>query len=99
LNFKKLKELFDKKNQDYGNSHVKVGDILNILFPHGTVLREETFSQFGILIMLITKLVRVSNLMHNAIISEPNHQNFESMQDSLDDMSIYAQMLSDLINK
>jgi len=85
-NLKKLAELFEERNKTYGSNYKEIGFVLHALFPEGICVNShEDWSRFGCLFQMISKLTRYV-------------QNFESggHRDSLDDLSVYAQMLSEL---
>ena len=92
MEFKHLEEIFNKKNTDYGNAHLKNGDVLYSMFPKGIELKTvEDFINFGIFQMMITKMLRIGNLTFKN--QNPNN---ESIADSCNDLSIYSQMLRDV---
>ena len=74
--------LFEERNRVYGDSINKTGEILMKLFPGGIALYGPLhMSRFYLISMLVNKLARFSNCM------EAGHP------DSLDDITVYAQML------
>lgn len=79
-------EIYEGRNEVYGNSYKRHGDIMAVLFPDGATLKSPSdFNRFAILIMIAAKLDRYA-------------VNWEKggHADSLDDISVYAQMLNEL---
>lgn len=91
MNFNHLQEMFEKKNQDYGNAYETIGEILIKLFPGGVALTDSiSLSEFSIFSILIGKVCRYAQLQTG------RKANFESLADTLDDLSIYGQILKEL---
>lgn len=81
---KSLGGLFDERQQQYGDSYLKLGHTLNALFPNGIHLHDEqSFNRFALFYNMVQKMCRYSENM------EAGHS------DSLDDISVYSQMLRD----
>lgn len=83
---KEAADLFEERDEKYGSSYKKHGRVMRAFFPQGLELSTENeFGRFAIFNMLAGKLGRYAN-------------NFEDCghKDSLDDISVYAQMLNDL---
>lgn len=82
----KLGGLFNSRNLTYGDAYKRFGPIMANMFPDGVTLKtEEDFNRFGILIHLIGKMTRYAASFDG-----------EGHSDSLDDISVYAQMLQEL---
>lgn len=82
---KLLGELFLKRNKTYGAAYKFFGKTLLGMFPDGLSLKtEEDFNRFALFVLLTGKLTRYAR-----VFSEGGHP------DSLDDTSVYAQMLSE----
>lgn len=80
-----LSTLAEKKGQEYGDSYLLVGDALKALLPDGIRLQTVTeYRRFGVLVQIFSKLQRYC---HNFEAGHP---------DSLDDLSVYAQILREL---
>ena len=83
---KHLADLYEKRNVLYGDDYKRHGERMMALFPNGVVLdTPDDFNRFAIVQMLSSKLGRYS---YNFF--EGGHV------DSLDDLSVYAQMLQEL---
>ena len=81
-----LADIYKERNETYGDSYHKFGEVLAILFPDGVTLKDVSdFNRFIAYFNCMGKLVRYA-------------PNFESggHVDSLDDASVYAQMLQQL---
>jgi hypothetical protein len=80
-----LAELYRERNAVYGESYNTFGRVFAALFPSGLVIRTvDDANRAALLFHVVDKLVRYAN-------------NFErgGHGDSLDDISVYAQMLRD----
>lgn len=83
----KLGELFLERHRTYGRDYEHVGDILMGMFPGGLTLdAPEKFQRFYMFVYMLGKLNRYSQCLARG----------EGHQDSLDDLSVYSQMLAEL---
>jgi len=81
-----LAELFRERNDSYGDVYHRFGDLFAAMFPHGVHLRTPAdMGRFALLAHIVTKLQRYAHQF-----SRGGHV------DSLDDLSVYAQMLQEL---
>lgn len=81
-----LADLHEARNSNYDNAYKKHGAVMDALFPNGMILDSvEAHGRFGVLTLVVGKLVRYAG-------------NFERSghDDSLDDLSVYSQMLREL---
>jgi len=86
---RKSAELFEEKNKLYGDTYKRQGEIMMLLFPYGlNTTNSKNFNRIGIMNKIVDKLIRYS-----ANYSQGGHE------DSLTDISIYAQMLKELDNE
>jgi len=84
----KSAELFIERNEDYGDSYKRHGEVLSILFPDGIVLKTVSdYNRFSILNAIIGKLNRYA-----ANYTDKGHN------DSLRDISVFAIMQMELDN-
>jgi hypothetical protein len=85
VRLKKLFDLYSSKNKKYGGAYKNSGKVFIGLFPNGLMLSSELdFLRYAIFSMMITKMIRYS-------------KNFEcGSKDSLEDLAVYSQMLSEL---
>jgi hypothetical protein len=82
----KLADLYRERNKLYGNDYKRCGEAYAALFPNGLTLRTaEDFSRFVIFSLGYGKQIRYANNF-----TRGGHV------DSLDDLSVYAQMLQEL---
>lgn len=80
-----LGELYEARNKLYSNDYLKFGTALSAMFPDGLTLKgEEQFGRMALFFNCFQKLSRYARSM-------PNGQ----QPDSLNDLSVYAQMLSE----
>lgn len=80
-----LGELYRQRNAMYGDNYKHTGMILAGIFPHGLRLTTpEQFNRFALFIQLLHKITRYGRAM-------PDNGHI----DSLDDISVYAQMLQE----
>ena len=91
-NLHQLGDMFEKKNSDYGDAYKKVGELFHLLDPSVDPNKANIMNLFSI---LLGKIIRFHNLN---FLDNAEHVNFESIEDTLDDISIYAQMIKELIN-
>ena len=80
---KEASALYEKRNKQYGESFLIVGEIIQILFPKGIILKTKIdHVRMYLFEWLIGKIVRYAN-------------NFEKggHQDSIHDASVYCAML------
>jgi len=81
-----LGKLYQKKNDEYGDTYHRFGPVMDAMFPDGLTLdNPEDFGRITLLEQIMGKLVRYAS-------------NFESggHADSLDDIAVYSQMLQEL---
>jgi len=79
--------VYEKKNLEYGNTYKRTGAVIQEMFGEDPPLLEtaEDYNRFAILAMIAGKLTRYATNF--------NHTGHE---DSLIDISVYAQMLREL---
>lgn len=81
-----LGEIYKERNKVYGDDYKRHGDVMLALFPTGIVLRSpEDYNRYSCLILIVAKISRYANNFNNG-----------GHNDSLDDLSVYAQMLKEL---
>ena len=92
LDMKRLEEIFNSKNKNYGNAWDKIGDIFRILFPSGIYLgNKDAYVIMGFLYAILEKYIRFTTMWNYGLTSS------EPMEDSLDDISITSQMLKEFL--
>lgn len=77
-------KIFEERNPIYGDNFIQHGTVVQALFPEGVKLRSlNDHNRFGLITQIVAKLTRYC-------------ANFErgGHEDSLDDTSVYAQMLA-----
>ncbi len=80
-----LGEIYKERNKCYGDNYKRFGSVMELLFPQGIILSHpETFNVFGIFTQIVTKVMRIAENIENG------------HKDSLDDLSVYSQMMSEL---
>jgi len=81
-----LGELYEERNKLYGDNYRLVGPRLKALFPRGLNLETESdFVRFALFIHIDNKISRYARTF-----CDGGHK------DSLDDVSVYAQMLQEI---
>lgn len=79
-------KLFNERSLLYGNTYKEHGDVVDALFPEGILIETpEDHSRFACITMIVSKLKRYTHNFENG-----------GHEDSLDDISVYAQMLKEL---
>ena len=82
----KLGEIYAERNAVYGDDYLHHGELMVILFPEGLTLKTvEDFNRYALLKDIMTKVARYM----------PNFTR-GGHKDSLDDLSVYAQMLQSI---
>lgn len=82
---KQLSSLFEKRNNLYSDNYHYFGVICKGLFPHGLSLEtEEEHNRYALFIQMVHKLSRYANTIKTG-----------GHKDSLNDMSVYSQMLAE----
>ena len=80
-----LGSIYKDRNKTYGDNYKNFGKVMSGIFPNGlTVQTEDDFNRLGVFVQLIAKATRYGNAF------DKRHA------DSLDDTSVYAQMLREL---
>ncbi len=80
---KRLGELYRERNEAYGNNYLMHGKAMVAMFPRGVHLTTEMdFNRFAVFIHIMTKVSRYAQQFHRG-----------GHNDSLDDTSVYAQIL------
>lgn len=78
-----LGELYKERNSVYKNNYLEFGPIMHAMFPDGLKLEtDEEFNRIGIFVQIVAKIARYAKAIKE-----------RGQQDSLDDISIYCQML------
>jgi len=81
----RMADTYAERNITYGDNWKKVGDVMNLLFPSGVVLKTpEDFNKWHLFELMIVKLTRFVN-------SELSHQ------DSIHDIAVYAAMVESIL--
>ena len=94
VKFKHLETMYKKKNAAYGDAYNKFGDVMENIFPDGLKIESRLdWIRLGLFIQLIEKILRIGNLTFNS-----TADNFESKQDSCDDLSVISQMMKGVLN-
>ena len=78
--------IYEQRSKIYGDNYKRFGAIMEILFPNGlTLILMEDHNRLAIFVQLVAKLTRYA-------------ENFArgGHKDSLDDIAVYSQMLSEL---
>lgn len=79
-----LSDLFAQRGQQYGDSFLKFGPVMRAIFPDGLELTTaDEWNRFALFFMCVVKLHRYGMKFHDG-----------GQADSLDDTSVYAQMLA-----
>ena len=87
--------LFKHKNRDYGEAYLRVGEILNALFPEGLLIKgEQKFSELGLLVRMLDKMFKGANLRFK---NGRQAAKDGKTSDTLDDLGIYSLMWADLV--
>ena len=90
------KELFIKKNQNYGNSWIVAGQILAEIFKYAPTLKTANdFTALSVVVRMLDKLVRYCNLRF----TDDKDNVGESISDTIGDLGTYAIMLCGLEQK
>lgn len=81
-----LSELYRQRNEEYGDNYKNFGAIIEVMFPNGIHLScASDFNRIAVLFHILDKITRYIANFDNG-----------GHQDSLDDVSVYAQMLKEL---
>jgi hypothetical protein len=81
-----LGNLYKERNLIYGDNYKHFGKIMDGLFPDGLNLKGvDDFNRFGVFLQIVSKISRYA----------PTFE-FGGHPDSLDDTSVYSQMLREL---
>lgn len=85
-----LADVFEEKNDDYGDSWRLTGEILHLAAGGETVELEtpEDFIRFGLWTRRLDKVVRA---FHGEFVVD-GEPNFEAIRDTLEDEAVYAAM-------
>ncbi len=87
--------LFRNKNRDYGEAYVKVGEILDRIFPDGVVIKgKQKFSEMGLLVRMLDNVLRGTNLR---LKNNQRRVKDKKSQDTFDDLGVYSFMWADLV--
>lgn len=78
-------KIYEERNRMYGDNYKKFGHALQPLMQNIKLKSPEDFNRFGILNQLFSKLTRYANMFDSG-----------GHDDSLDDITVYAQMLKEL---
>ena len=92
-----LSELYKKKNEDYGSSWTKTGEILEILFE-GKEIKINSIKDYNVLALLIRILDKICRFTNIYFISK-NMKINEKLVETASDTSVYWSMLACLVEK
>lgn len=82
----KLADLYRERGKVYGDNYKLHGFVMRHLFPNGvTLLTVNDHNRFGVFTQIVCKLTRYANMWDKG-----------GHADSVDDMTVYAQMLQEL---
>lgn len=82
-------DLYEQRNAVYGSDYYEHGQLMMALFPNGLALRtDQDFARYNLFKMVVAKAARYAKNFLRA-----------GHADSLDDISVYAQMLRELDDK
>lgn len=86
---KELGTLYEERNALYGDNYKHTGKVLKGMFPNGiNLMTEKEFNEFALFIQLVHKTTRIAQSI--STYEQPLHA------DSLDDLSVYSQMLAEV---
>ena len=78
--------IYEERNKVYGDNYKKFGHIMVAMFPNGLTIKSiRDFNRLGVFIQIVSKISRYA-----VKFPESSHG------DSLDDLSVYSQMLREL---
>ncbi len=81
-----LGALYRERNLTYGDNYKLHGAMMKAMFPNGITLRTpDDHNRFGVFTMIAAKLLRYANMWERG-----------GHADSLDDLTVYTQMLREL---
>jgi len=81
--------MYDKKNEEYGDSYHLHGKLMKVMFPEGvTLISVDDFNRWGVFCLMMTKICRYVNSFEDG-----------GHDDSLDDLAVYSMMLKELDNE
>lgn len=79
-----LGRIHDERGKDYGEDYLHIGEVLMGMFPDGLHLKTSVdFNRFALLLYCVTKTGRYAQCLAQG----------KGHEDSLDDLSVYAQLL------
>lgn len=79
-------DIFEERNKVYGDNFLHFGKTMAGIFPRGLKLEtEEEFNRFCIFVQVVSKATRYGQSFKRG-----------GHQDSLDDISVYSQMLAEI---
>lgn len=91
--------LFEERASKYGKNYFRFGRIMKALLPEAP-FSEAEWTRIGLLVHMVTKMSRYGNLFSRATDAEvkpgEGASSMTAAQDSLDDLSVYAQMLAEI---
>ncbi len=86
---------FKKKNRAHGEEYLKIGKILNAMFPEGLQIKgEHKFSEIVMLVSMLDKVLRGTNLRFK---NSRQRVKDERVQGTLDDLGVLSFMWAELI--
>lgn len=87
--------LFKKTNRAHGEEHLKVGKILNAMFPEGLQIKgEHKLSEIVMLVSMLNKVLRGTHLRFK---NSRQRVKDERVQGTLDDLGVLSFMWAELI--
>ena len=87
--------LFKRKTHDCADAYLRVGEILNVIFPEGVLIKgEQKFSEIGLLVRILDKI------LHGATLRFKNSKRGvrgKATEDTLESLGVSSFIWADLI--
>jgi len=87
--------LFKRQNHDYAEAYLKVGEILNGIFPEGIFIKgQQTFSEIGLLVRMLDEILQAALLRFQ---NSKRRVKGTTTQDTLENLGVLSFMWAELI--
>ena len=96
-NFEELKALYIERNARYKDNHKDAGKVFMTMFGEMRITKDSEWGRLAIMFQIVGKMMRYRKMFYE-VSPQCLKNEFESSQDCLRDIAVYANLLMELDN-